>query len=570
MTQTAMLKCAFLLAVATSFSLHTSVSHCDSDWPQLTGPYLGQNPPGKAAEIFAPGIISTDASEINSVFSPEGDEFYFTAWIPETGTKIMVTRLSDRLWSKPKAASFSTHPTDVDPAFSHDGKRLFFSSRRPRPGEAEVREAGFDLWFADRTAAGWSEAQYLGPVVNSGESQVYSTVTQTGALYFQSVRKDGYGKADSYRSRRVGGVYQAPENLGPVINSENYEGDIYIARDESYLVVSVNGRQDSLGGADLYVSFRGRDDSWTPLKNLGSAVNSDQRDFCPMVSPDDKYLFFSSKRAGEGDIFWVDASVIQQARGRLGHFNPGQDLFLPQFDSKTDVDDLHSVAGVATMLRDPRFSEVNYHAVAGAYGIQEGLYVPAPGLFNLAFGARWSNAHEDREGALAEVSKLVAETLNNGGHVWVAEAGQSDFTADWLKLVRERHPSVVTEELVHVVQHSDWNESVTSPESLAYVKQYADYQKIPDGNELDNGTPGLRTESGAYWHIALGSAGNGESWSLARDIAMQYNGRDGRYNNDAIAVGGMDFSDVSESCWIFGFSDIRGTESFFAEFLSAQ
>jgi Tol biopolymer transport system component len=30
-----------------------------------------------------------------------------------------------------------------------------------------------------------------------------------------------------------------------------------------------------------------------------------------MVTPDGKYLFFSSKRQGEGDIFWIDAKVIE-------------------------------------------------------------------------------------------------------------------------------------------------------------------------------------------------------------------------------------------------------------------
>ena len=69
----------------------------------------------------------------------------------------------------------------------------------------------------------------------------------------------------------------------------------------------------------------------------------------------------------------------------LGHFLPGRDLWLPQFDSKTDVDDLHSVAAVATLVRDPRFADVDYHAVAGAYGIQEGLYVPSPELFEKSF-----------------------------------------------------------------------------------------------------------------------------------------------------------------------------------------
>jgi len=267
-------------------------------------------------------------------------------------------------------------------------------------------------------------------------------------------------------------------------------------------------------------------------------------------------------------ILMLSVASAARAEAPLGQFNPQQDLFLPQFDSKTDVDDLHSIAGVATMLRDPRFSEVNFHAVAGAYGIQEGLYVPAPELFNLAFGKRWSNAHTNRTQALTDVSEMVADTLNRGGHVWVAEAGQSDFTADWLKLVREQKPSIDTQKQVHVVQHSDWNESVTSPEKLTYVRQHADYQKIPDGNERDNGTPGLRTETDGYWEWTTGPGPNGETWRMARDIAMEFNGREGRYNNTAIEMGGMDFSDVAESCWIFGFAGLRDAEAFFAEFPS--
>jgi len=51
------------------------------------------------------------------------------------------------------------------------------------------------------------------------------------------------------------------------------------------------------------------------LRKLARGViNSDKRDFCPMVTPDERYFFFSSKRVGEGDIFWVDAKVIEALR----------------------------------------------------------------------------------------------------------------------------------------------------------------------------------------------------------------------------------------------------------------
>jgi hypothetical protein len=33
-----------------------------------------------------------------------------------------------------------------------------------------------------------------------------------------------------------------------------------------------------------------------------------------MVTPDGKYFFLTSKRIGEGDIFWVDAKVIEALR----------------------------------------------------------------------------------------------------------------------------------------------------------------------------------------------------------------------------------------------------------------
>lgn len=248
-------------------------------------------------------------------------------------------------------------------------------------------------------------------------------------------------------------------------------------------------------------------------------------------------------------------------------FDADRDLFLAQFDSKTDVDDVHSVAGVATMLRSPELEGVRYHAVAGAYGIQEGLYVPSPELFDRAFGENWSDAHGNREQALETVSGMVIETLKNGGSVWVADAGQSDFTADWLKRVNEAGLAGQGKQNVHVVQHSDWNESVTAPEKLAYAKANAMYHRIPDGNTVGNGTPGFNSAEGHLWDAVIADPETGELWRMAREIADEYNGKDNRYLNESIRAGGMDFSDVAESCWIFGYEDLVDADEFFSLFL---
>jgi len=49
------------------------------DAPVLNGPYLGQKPPGKSPEIFAPGIVSTEIGELNTIVSPERKHFFFTS-----------------------------------------------------------------------------------------------------------------------------------------------------------------------------------------------------------------------------------------------------------------------------------------------------------------------------------------------------------------------------------------------------------------------------------------------------------------------------------------------------------
>ena len=250
----------------------------------------------------------------------------------------------------------------------------------------------------------------------------------------------------------------------------------------------------------------------------------------------------------------------------LGQFRVNKDLFLAQFDSKSDVDDIHSIAAIATMLADPRFSGVRYHAVAGAYGVQTTAYVPSNELFDRVFGDNWSDAHTDFSSAVTEVSDLVVARLKAGGDIWIAEAGQSDFSAAVIKNAVKRLPSIDVRSRTNIVQHSKWNEKQTRPENLAYVKSYGTYHKIPDGNREGNGSPGFKTPALPDWREQLNDPELVDIWQMAIDIANHYNGLEGRYSNKVILEGGMDFSDVSEMCWIFGFDHIVGAEQFFTTF----
>jgi len=303
------------------------------DFPVLKGPYLGQKPPGTTPEIFSPGIVSTEHSEFCSVFSPDGIEFYWSLSGAPYPAIVVMCQKNGR-WSNPEIVPFSGKYLDYDMAFTPDGKRLFFCSQRPMDGNGPPT-GHTDFWFVERHVAGWSEPRHLDGPVSSKTPEYYPIFARNGTLYFSSTRPGGHGGGDIYRARFENGVFLEPENLGAPINTENGEGDLFIAADESYIIVTCYGRSDGIGSGDLYISFRREDGSWSSMKNMGFSVNSTANEHCPILSPDGKYLFFSSGRSrhsnyskeaitfnekveimnswGNGrneDIYWVDARII--------------------------------------------------------------------------------------------------------------------------------------------------------------------------------------------------------------------------------------------------------------------
>lgn len=247
-------------------------------------------------------------------------------------------------------------------------------------------------------------------------------------------------------------------------------------------------------------------------------------------------------------------------------FDPAFDLLLLHYDCKTDVDDLLSVAAAATLLAHPDFKNIRYHAVAGAYGEQGGLYVPPNSLFELAFQDHWSDAHGNLKQAIREVQLLATSTIAFQGEVWIADAGQSDFSSYLIRAMQDNLKELYPSDKVHVIQHSDWNQKVTAPENLAFVRDNADYQKIPDGNALGNGTPGFRSPEAIDLASYISDPHLRAVWEQALQLCQQYNGHEGRYLNQAIADGGLDFSDFSEVCWILKLEGIEDSKDFFRKY----
>jgi Tol biopolymer transport system component len=234
-------------------------------------------------ETFAQGIISTAGNnEFCASFAPDGSEFYFNR-----GMTIMVCRLEKADWTAPEPASFNGNYRNHEAHLAFDNKRIFFgSSRPPHP---------YGIWLTERSTTGWSEPRrmwdgmyvttakngniYFGVEFPSPAHFVISKHTDTG---YVSLTKQEIKFADSHRAGQS--IFHPA-----------------IAPDDSFIIFDDN--------KELYVSFRESDGSWGMAIPLNEMLK-EQIATIPAISPDGKYLFFTS----HGDIHWVDTKIIGMLR----------------------------------------------------------------------------------------------------------------------------------------------------------------------------------------------------------------------------------------------------------------
>lgn len=285
--------------------------------------YMGQRPPANGPEVFAPGIVSTEATELSPSLSPDLREFYFTRSI-DGRLVLHVTRENGGTWSEPEPVAFGSEYPEDNVFVTPDNRRAWYSSLRPT-SDGEKPRGDYDLWFTDRDAAGWSRPTHAGGGMNADAgtsagsagltgNDFHPSVALSGDLYFASAREGGRGSYDIYVAERTDSGYSAPRPLPETINTPFMENGPAISPDERYIVFSsdeATGDEGDFG--DLFVSFRAGDGTWSRRVRLRGDVNSASTDNTPVISPHGKFLFFASKRSGVFNIYWVSTEVIAAA-----------------------------------------------------------------------------------------------------------------------------------------------------------------------------------------------------------------------------------------------------------------
>ena len=282
--------------------------------------------PPAAPELLGPGWLSTAHSERDFSLSKSGEEIFYTLMIGRNGVLLTSGRTGEE-WSAPAVLPFSGQFSDLEPFLSADGQRLFFASNRPADGGSEAKD--FDLWWVDRQGDTWGEPRQVGAPVNTEGNEFYPSVTDAGVLYYTARREGGMGGEDIWRAEPVGEAFGDPVPVSAAVNTDRDEFNAWISPDDTVLLFSSFGREDGLGGGDLYVSVRDESGAWSDSRNLGEPINSTSLDYCPFVSPDGSTFYFSSRRTritfpseapydyetlsgllsaplnGNGDIYWM-------------------------------------------------------------------------------------------------------------------------------------------------------------------------------------------------------------------------------------------------------------------------
>lgn len=263
---------------------------------------------------------SSPASDVRVVEIAGADTFAWRMAVAPDGTTALVGQSSgffptsrqsridqirlqaDGTWGEAERVSFSSEETaDLDPFFTADGSRVWFSSIRPVDGEDRTDT---DIWYVDRAADGsFGEPVNAGPGVNSPGEDLYPSIGPDGSLYVGSDR--GGGGFDIWRVPALpGGDWGEPEALPAPVTTAAWEFNPVIAPDGRTLVFTSLSRTGGLGAGDLWFSTPDGD-GWTEPELL-AAVNTSGDEYHASFSPDGATMYF----VRGGDLFQVATEAV--------------------------------------------------------------------------------------------------------------------------------------------------------------------------------------------------------------------------------------------------------------------
>lgn len=201
--------------------------------------------------LFSKEISELEANEGSPTFSPDGKILIFARGNTgkrkgSTDVDLYMSRNVDGQWTAPFSLPLNDSLAwDGAPAFSRDGKTLYFASNRAGG------VGGIDIYRSNIDASGrFSKPVNMGKDINTTGDDMFPYVDESGKLYFASDGHPGLGKLDLFSATRSQGVITI-ENLGLPFNSPQDDFGLVFYEDLTKGFFSSN-RDGGKGDDDIY------------------------------------------------------------------------------------------------------------------------------------------------------------------------------------------------------------------------------------------------------------------------------------------------------------------------------
>jgi outer membrane protein OmpA-like peptidoglycan-associated protein/tetratricopeptide (TPR) repeat protein len=236
--------------------------------------------------------VNSDALEYYPSLTIDGKKLIFTRRIAGDEDFFESNSVNGK-WGKATALGgrVNTNLNEGAQNISQDGEWIIFTGCNYPEGEGSC-----DLYISYKTKNGWSEAENIGPVINTDFWESSPSLSPDKRdLYFSSNQAGTYGGKDIWVTHRnTNGKWSRPENLGPAINTSGDESCSFMYADNQTLFFNSNGHP-GYGASDLFFSKKLSDSSWSIPENLGYPINTIDEEGSLIVAADGKTAYYASE-----------------------------------------------------------------------------------------------------------------------------------------------------------------------------------------------------------------------------------------------------------------------------------